>query len=259
MAVQLTIPSDAMAEADAVVAPVTASAADAAAAADRGLSVPGGASATLVQPAPQSADVFGALINLSGRRRFTSQRVVLYAVLASLGHDGADSTARATLVQLRDAHTTLMEGKGSLPGVFSGQLHDAYFGTLQGDRHIRAFMHLAELVLDAIADNRVGAPALLDQLVKSATPLLSVLNGLTLVYEEQAVRHAQAQRRQLHELMAQLKAVSQHARQLAFKAQVTAARAADGGRDFGTVAASMAQVTTALDALVQQAAERTVA
>lgn len=214
------------------------------------------ACAPSLRPAPLSADVFGALINLSGRRRFTSQRVVLYAVLASLGHDGADNTARATLAQLRDAHLTLMEGKGSLPGVFSGQLHDAYFGTLQGDRHIRAFIHLAELVLDAIADNRVGAPALLDQLVKSAPPLLSVLNGLTLVYEEQAVRHAQAQRRQLQELMGQIKTASQHARQLVFTAQVTAARAGEPGHDFGAAAASLAQVTAALDALVQQAAER---
>lgn len=210
-------------------------------------------------PAAQlSDDVFGALINLSGRRRFTSQRVVLYAVLASLGHDGAEATARATLAQLVEAHHTLMQGKGSLPGVFSGQLHDAYFGTLQGDRNIRAFIDLAELTLAAIADNRIGAPALLDQLVNSATPLLSVLNGLTLVYEEQAMRHAQAQRRQLHQLMGQIKTVSQQARQLAFNAQVTAARAGDQGRDFGVVAASMTQVTTALDALVQQAAERSV-
>jgi hypothetical protein len=205
-----------------------------------------------------SSDVFGALINLSGRRRFTSQRVVLYAVLASLGHDGAAATARATLAQLREAHTTLIEGKGSLPGVFSGQLHDAYFGTLQGDKNIRAFISLAERTLDAIAGDGVGAPVLLDQLVNSATPLLSVLNGLTLVYEEQAKRHAQAQRHQLHELMGQLRTVSQQARQLAFNAQVAAARAGTQGRDFGAVAASMAEVTAAMDALVREASGRVV-
>lgn len=203
-----------------------------------------------------SSDVFGALINLSGRRRFTSQRVVLYAVLASLGHEGAEATARATLTQLREAHATLMQGKGSLPGVFSGQLHDAYFGTLQGDKHICAFISLAELTLDAIAGNGVGAPVLLDQLVKSATPLLSILNGLTLVYEEQARRHAQLQRRQLHEVMGQLQTVSHQARHLAFNAQVVAARVGEAGRDFGAVAASMAEVMAALDALVREASGR---
>ena len=91
-----------------------------------------------------SGDVFGALINLSGRRRFTSQRVVLYAVLASLGHEGAAATARETLALFRDAHTTLIDGKGSLPGVFGGQLRDAYFGTLHGDKTIRGFISLAE-------------------------------------------------------------------------------------------------------------------
>ncbi|WP_426190865.1 methyl-accepting chemotaxis protein [Massilia sp. DWR3-1-1] len=203
-----------------------------------------------------SSDVFGALINLSGRRRFTSQRVVLYAVLASLGHEGAEATARATLAQLREAHTTLMEGKGSLPGVFSGQLHDAYFGTLQGDRNIRAFISLAERTLDAIAGSGLGAPVLLDQLVHSATPLLSVLNGLTLVYEEQAKRHAQLRRRQLHEVTARLGIISHQARQLAFNAQVAAARAGEQGRDFGAVAASMTEVTAALAILVQEASGR---
>jgi hypothetical protein len=32
-----------------------------------------------------SEEAFGALINLSSRRRFTSQRLVLYAMLAALG------------------------------------------------------------------------------------------------------------------------------------------------------------------------------
>lgn len=206
-----------------------------------------------VEQTPLSGDIFGALINLSGRRRFTSQRVVLYAVLASLGHEGAAATARETLASFRDAHITLIEGKGSLPGVFCGQLRDAYFGTLHGDKTIRGFISLADATLDAIEGDGVGAPVLLDQLVKSGTPLLSLLNGLTLVYEEQAKRHALAQRRQVQEIMAEVKTIARQARMLAFNAQVVAARAGREGRDFAAVASSMTTVTTELDELARAA------
>jgi hypothetical protein len=50
--------------------------------------------------------------------------------------------------------------------------------------------------------------------------------------------------------------LGRQARQLAFNAQVLAARASEGGRDFGAVAASMTAVTGALDALIQDALGR---
>ena len=206
-----------------------------------------------------SGDMFGALINLSGRRRFTSQRVVLYAVLASMGHDGAIATARETLAQFRDAHHTLVEGKGGLPGIFCAQLRDAYFGTLQGDRVIGEFIDLADAALEAIVGNAKGAPALLDELVRSATPLLSVLNGLTLVYEEQWRRHAQTEKRQLREMMGSIKTVTKQARLVAFDAQLVAARAGNGGTDFGAVAGTMSSVTAQIDDLVQHALSSTLA
>ncbi|MFB9241243.1 type IV pili methyl-accepting chemotaxis transducer N-terminal domain-containing protein [Massilia antarctica] len=200
-----------------------------------------------------SGDVFGALINLSGRRRFTSQRVVLYAVLASMGHAGAAATARETLALFRDAHVTLVEGKGGLPGVFCAQLRDAYFGVLQGDRVIRDFIALAESTLDAIVGEGRGAPALLDELVRSATALLSVLNGLTLVYEEQSKRHAQLQKRQLQVMMGEIKTIARQARMVAFNAQVVAARAGQAGKEFSVVASSMTMITGEIDDLVHQA------
>lgn len=206
-----------------------------------------------------SIDVFGALINLSGRRRFTSQRVVLYAVLASMGHEGAIGTAQATLAQFRDAHQALVEGKGNLLGIFCGQLHEAYFGALQGDRVIRDFVELAEGTLAAISGNARGAPVLLDELVRNATPLLSVLNGLTLVYEEQAMRHAQAGRRQLHQMMAQIKNVSSQARKVALHAQIVAARAGESGKEFSVAASSMTSVTAEIDDLVHAALSGTLA
>lgn len=214
---------------------------------------PAAVSIPIPATAPLSGDVFGALINLSGRRRFTSQRVVLYAVLASMGHEGAIETARQTLAQFRDAHLALVEGKGGLPGVFCGQLQDAYFGILQGDRVIRDFIDLGERTLAAITGDQRGAPVLLDELVRSATPLLSVLNGLTLVYEEQSMRHAQAQRRRMQEMMGDIKTIARQARMVAFNAQIVAARAGEAGREFAVVAGTMTNITAEIDDLVHAA------
>lgn len=211
------------------------------------------APATAAPKAHLSGDMLGALINLSGRRRFASQRVVLYAVLASMGHEGAVATARETLALFRDAHVTLIEGRGGLPGVFCPQLREAYFGTLQGDSIIRDFIALAESTLAAISVNAVGAPGLLDQLVRGATPLLSTLNGLTLVYEEQSKRHALAQKRQLQDMMGEIKTIARQARMVAFNAQIVAARAGQGGKEFAAVASTMTAVTSEIDELVRQA------
>jgi hypothetical protein len=206
-----------------------------------------------------SGDVFGALINLSGRRRFTSQRVVLYSVLASLGHEGADQTARDTLAAFKDAPSTLVQGKAGLPGIFCQQLRDAYFGTMRGDPVIRDFIALAESTLDAIATTSRRAPGLLDELVRSATPLLSVLNALTLVYEEQSKRHALQQRRQMQELMGDIKTIAREARMVAFNAQIVAARAGPVGKEFAVVASTMTNITGEIDALVQTALEGSLA
>ncbi len=204
-------------------------------------------------PARLSGDVFGALINLSGRRRFASQRVVLYAVLGSLGHEGAIDTAQDTLCLLRDAHTTLVEGRGVLPGIFCTPLREAYFGSMQGDKTIRDFISLADATLLAIADDARGAPGLLDELVRSATPLLSILNALTLVYEEQSKRHAQAQRRDLNAMMGKVKTIAKQARLVAFNAQIVAARAGDNGKEFSVVAGSMSAITAEIDDIVDAA------
>ena len=203
-----------------------------------------------------SGDVFGALINLSGRRRYASQRVVLYAVLASMGHAGAIAVARETLALLEDAHTTLIEGRGNLPGVFCGQLREAYFGTLQGDRVIRNFIELAGSTLDGIVENRAGTPLLLDELVRNGTPLLSVLNGLTLVYEEQSKRRTQLQKRQLQAMMGNIKTVARQARIVAFNAQIVAARAGQPGEQFAALARTMTSVTTEIDELARAALSR---
>jgi hypothetical protein len=206
-----------------------------------------------------SGDVLGALINLSGRRRFTSQRVVLYAVLASMGHEGAIGTARETLAMLRDAHLTLIEGKGALPGIFCERLREAYFGTLQGDKAIRDFISHADGTLDAIAGDARGAPGMLEELLRISTPLLSILNGLTLMYEEQSKRHAQRQRKELQTMLGEIKLVSRQARVAALSAQICAARAGSEGASFAVEASNMTKVTGEMDELVSRALQGSLA
>lgn len=218
----------------------------------------------MFQPAPMqkhgktassqlSGEVFGTLINLSGRRRFTSQRLVLYAVLASLKHESAIEIAREALRLFRDAHKALVEGNSDLPGVFCDSLQAAYYGPLQGDRNILDFIALADQTLDAIQANFRRAPELLDQLVRSATPLLGILNSITLVYEEESRRHATVLKKQLHHMMNDIKTISKQARMVSFNAQVIAARAGDAGKEFSVVASVLTGITSEIDKLVQVA------
>jgi hypothetical protein len=202
---------------------------------------------------PLSGDVFGALINLSGRRRFTSQRLVLYAVLASQGHDGAAKTAREALALFRGAHTALVKGSDTVPGIFCEEVREAYFGKLDGDAQIVYFMNLAERTLNAIEDRLRDGPALLEELVRITTPLLSVLNQITTVYEEQSKRHAVLMKKQLRGIMTDIETIAKQAKMVSFNARIVAARAGQAGKEFSVVAGVLSNITTEIDDLVRAA------
>ena len=72
-------------------------------------------------PKQTAGELFSKSINLSGRRRFTSQRLVLYALLASQGREGALATAHDALAIFRDAHAALLDGELS-PKLMGGEL-----------------------------------------------------------------------------------------------------------------------------------------
>jgi len=202
---------------------------------------------------PLSGEVFGMLINLSGRRRFTSQRLVLYAVLASQPQVAA--TAREALKLFRDAHLSLMTRGNGLPGVFCPELESAYFGMTQGDRKIRHFIDLAGRTLNAVEDGLHSAPALLDELVQFTTPLLAVLNEITAIYEEQSKKHARLMRKRLHSVMTNIETIAREAKMVAFNARIVAARAGEKGKEFAVVAGVLSDITTEIDELVRVALE----
>lgn len=209
-------------------------------------------------PRSTAGEAFGRLINLSGRRRFTSQRVVLYAVLASQGRAGALVTAREALATFSDAHGALLDGELS-PNALGGALKQAYFGADRANERICAFIELARRTLDAVGANAHNATELLEALVESATPLLGPLNTLTQVYEDLARQQAASAKKQLSAVMGDIETIAKHARIVSFNAQVVAARAGHSGREFAVVSGEFTQITGKLDGLVREAVRSAVA
>ena len=209
-------------------------------------------------PKQTAGEVFGKLINLSGRRRFTSQRLVLFAVLALQGREGALATAHDALATFREAHRSLTEGELS-PSALGGELEQAYFGADRADERIGGFIALAQRALNAIGTEARIAPALLEDLVESVTPLLAVLNRLTQLYEDLARQQAAAAKKQLTSVMGDIETIAKHARIVSFNAQVVAARAGNSGREFAVVSGEFTQITGKLDGLVREAVRSAVA
>ena len=200
-----------------------------------------------------TGEVYSALINLSGRRRFTSQRLVLYAVLAAQGRDGALRVSKEALATFCNAHSALVDGNAELPGVFCDELQEAYFGADGDDAQIREFITLAQRTHDAIESRLRLAQPLVDQLVDRATPLLTVLNALTQQYENLARRHAAQARRELADLMSEIESIAKQARIVSFNAQIIASRTGASGREFSVVAAELSQINGRIDELVREA------
>ncbi|MBT9505595.1 methyl-accepting chemotaxis protein [Rhodoferax sp.] len=205
-------------------------------------------------PADPSGEEFATYINLSGRRRFTSQRVVLYAVLAAKQDPLAVDIATQALKLFRDAHACLMKACNGASGQFTAVLRDAYFGPPLGHEKILAFIDLAERVLNAIESGwRHQASLLLDELIESATPLLATLNSLTAIYEEQARCHAKKVEHQLLEAMGDIKTISKHAQVVAMNARIVAARAGSAGREFAVVATELISITSHIETILDTA------
>lgn len=200
-----------------------------------------------------TGEVFGALINLSGRRRFTSQRIVLYALLASQGQESGAATAQEALALFRGAHKSLLSEADGLPGVFCPELHEAYFGKLDGDRQIVAFADLGERTLKAIAQGSAQAAELLAELVRITTPTLAILNTITAIYEEQAKQNARTVRKQLRGIITDIETINRQARMVAFNARIVAARAGQAGKEFAVVAGVLSNITGEIDEMVNTA------
>lgn len=141
--------------------------------------------ATHSGPDAVSGQVIGELINLGGRQRMLSQRIVLHVLLASLGNSDALSVAKACLATFAQAHTDLVSGNEWLPGVFSEALRELYFGNRRAEERIQQFIAQANRAVSWVESGRAEDRTQVEALVIQATPLLELLQDITLAYQHE--------------------------------------------------------------------------
>ncbi|KDP88460.1 chemotaxis protein [Cupriavidus sp. SK-3] len=198
-----------------------------------------------------SAETIGGLINLSGRQRMLSQRIVLQILLASRGDTAALDIARKCLSMFESAHSDLVTGNERLPGAFSGALQQLYFGSPRADARIREFIAQVRTAIDApLADTSRRVPSL-DVLVAQATPVLELLQTVTQAYQEEMHRCEVAVRKRHTDLVERLSGISMQANIVAMNARISAARAGEYGREFAVITLVLADIIKEMDQLIR--------
>ncbi|MFM0625257.1 type IV pili methyl-accepting chemotaxis transducer N-terminal domain-containing protein [Paraburkholderia xenovorans] len=204
-----------------------------------------------------SSEVLSSLINLAGRQRMLSQRIVLKAMLAFQQFEGALTIARDTLNTFTDSHTVLTQGRDGLPGLFSPALREAFHGRENVARKIADFIALASAALDAIGRASPRADDALNALVDSVDPLLTHLHGVTAVYEQESRRIARLHKKERQQLIERIKAIAKETHIVSFNGQIVASRAQVTGREFAVVAGVMTSITKELEAVVSAFVKKT--
>ncbi|SEC40703.1 methyl-accepting chemotaxis sensory transducer [Burkholderia sp. WP9] len=204
-----------------------------------------------------SSEVLSSLINLAGRQRMLSQRIVLKAMLAFQQFDGALAIARDTLNTFADSHTVLTQGRDGLPGLFSPALREAFHGSGKVAAKIADFIALASAALEAIGRASPRADDALKALVDSVDPLLTQLHGVTAVYEQESRRIARLQKKEQQQLIERIKGIAKEAHIVSFNGQIVASRAQVTGREFAVVAGVMTTITKELEAVVNAFVKKT--
>lgn len=189
------------------------------------------------------------LVDMAGRQRMLSQRLVLTAVLAAQGDAAALQAGREALDLFARSHQQLSRGGDGLPAPAAPALREAFFGADGADRPVLDFIELARRALDGGAAQPQAQAALIAQ----AGPMLQRLIALAAVYEAQARHAAQRQQQRRATLIGSIQRIAGEARVISMNARVAAARAGPSGREFAVVAARLLEISDEIQTLSRQA------
>lgn len=200
-----------------------------------------------------SSSIISSLINLSGRQRMLSQRIILNVILASQGHPEASRIAEDSLNLFKETHAILVHGNQEFPGVFFDELKTVYFGPSESDKQIKLFISLAEKTLADCAKNSFQLKNHIAELGNIANPIVNSLSLVTQAFENESKRRAKIGLKQQRDLMTDIQRIAKEAGIVSLNAQVIAARAGESGREFSVVASVMTDITMKINRLVNEA------
>jgi hypothetical protein len=194
-----------------------------------------------------SADEYSALINLAGRQRMLSQRVILHVVLAAYGDYQALVVARQALDLFRASHEALSAGASG------DMLGSILAGPQNAGSAIFEFIDRLEAAVRAAQTEDASLKRLLPDIVRSATPMLELLDGITQHCENCARQEALSERKRNMSLLDRIQSIAREARIVSFNARVIAARAGAQGGEFAVVANVMTRISEEVESLARSA------
>lgn len=194
-----------------------------------------------------------SLMNIAGRQRMLSQRIVLQTVLAVQGQAEQARAARQTLELFETSQARLVQTPRQLDAASAREVQAIYHGPQGVGAAIDAFARQARTVLDLADHGSARAADALAMLVGTTDGVLKALDAATTVFDQVQRRQSEAMMNELTGIVSSIQTVAREAKVVSFNAQVMAARAASHGREFAVVANVLSGITAEIDRLSLQA------